>query len=169
MRLVASLQDAGLCVWTPTEHLQRRLPRTKAKTHVVVPMAPTYAFAREEHLPELLRLMRMEVSPHPRFSIFRHNGGNMFVRHTELHRLRARQQASYLTSLPPGKKRGKPLGAAFDVGETVTFKSGPLAGLECQVETSDGRNTTLLLSLFGRKSVVSAETLQLRSPDVLNP
>jgi hypothetical protein len=167
MRLVASLQDAGLEVWTPTEHIKRRVPRGKGSEHLAVPMAPTYAFARGRHLPDLQRITRMDVSPHPRFSIFRYYGETVFVRHAELHRLRAQQQRSYVATLPTLRRHaGKPRGEAFEVGEAVTFESGPLTGLQCFVEASDGLNTTLSLSLFGRITKTNVATLQLRSHNV---
>lgn len=168
MRLVGSLQDAGLAVWTPTEHIKRRVPRGKVSEHRIVPLAPTYAFARACHLPDLQRLTRLEVSPHPRFSIFHYYGETVFVRHHHLHPLRERQQDSFVASLPKSGryfKRGR--GEPFVAGDEVTFSSGPMAGIRCFVQTSDDRVTTLNLRLFGRTSEMQVDTLQLRSPNVL--
>ena len=169
MRLVASLQDAGFGVWTPTEHIKRRLPRGKTKEHLIVPMAPTYAFAPEADLPALERITRLEVSPHPRFSIFRYYGSTVLVRHAELHRLRSRQQASYLESLPPHQKTGKPRGVPYDVGDTVDLKEGAFTGFQAAVVSSDGRETKLEVMLFGRATKMTVPTLQLRSRHVPKP
>lgn len=167
MRLVVSLQDTGIDVWTPTEHIRRRVPRAKTTEHRIVPMAPTYAFANAEHLAELQRITRMDVSPHPAFSIFRHYGETVFIRHRELHRLRERQQNSYLASLPAAANwQRKPRGAAFDQGDTVKILQGAFTGFEAFVETSDGLTTTLSVSLFGRTTKASVATLHLRSLNV---
>ena len=167
MKLVASLQEAGLCVWTPTEHIRRRVPRGKTTEHKVVAMAPTYAFAAAHHLPELQYITRLDVSPHPHFSIFRYYGDTVFVRHAQLHRMRMLQQDSYVASLPAtGRRYGKPRGAAFDNGQTVKILQGPFSGFEAFVETSDGLTTTLSLNLFGRVTRTYVATLHLRSLNV---
>jgi transcription antitermination factor NusG len=164
LRLVASLQDAGFAAWTPTEHVRRRVPRSKSTEHRIVPLAPTYAFVRSVHLYDLKRIERLDVSPHPRFSIFRYYGETVFVRHGELAELRARQQDSYRSSLPAsGRAPGKPRGQAFEHGDTVKITSGAFTGFEAYVELSDGLTTTLSVSLFGRAQEIKVETLHLRS------
>lgn len=60
--LNTSLQDAVMDVWTPTEHIKRRVPRSKSTEHRIVPLAPTYAFARYAHLVDLRRSERMDAS-----------------------------------------------------------------------------------------------------------
>lgn len=167
LALVASLQGAGMNVWTPTEHIKRRVPRSKSMEHRIVPLAPTYAFARRDHLADLQCIERMDVSPHPRFSIFRYYGETVFVRHRELSPLRAMQQESYRSSLPAsGKAPGKARGKSYDVGDVVTFTTGPFTGFEGFVDLSDGLTTTVIVSLFGRAQEVKVETLQLRSRNV---
>lgn len=165
--LVASLQGAGMDVWTPTEHIKRRVPRGKSTEHRIVPLAPTYAFARRAHLTDLQHIERMDVSPHPRFSIFRYYGETVFVRHRELSPLRARQQDSYRSALPAsGRAPGKARGASYDAGDVVTFNTGPFSGFEGFVDLSDGLTTTVIVSLFGRAQEIKVETLQLRSRNV---
>jgi hypothetical protein len=115
MRLVASLQDAGFAIWTPTEHVRRRVPRGKSTEYRIAPMMPTYAFVRGVNLDELKRIERLDVSPHPRFSIFRYYGETVFVPHRELAAMREQQQDSYRSSLPAsGRAPGKPRGQAFE-------------------------------------------------------
>jgi len=167
LSLVSSLQDAGLHVWTPTEHTKRRVPRSKSTEYRIVPLAPTYVFARRSHLAELQRIERMIVSPHPRFSIFRYYGETVFVRHGELGPLRSIQQGTYVRSLPAsGKAAGKPRGKSYDVGDVVTFTTGSFTGFEGFVDSSDGLTTTVMLTLFGREQQVKVDTLQLRSRNV---
>lgn len=167
LALVTSLQDAGMDVWTPTEHIKRRVPRSKSAEHRIVPLAPTYAFVRRPHLADLQRIERMDGSPHPRFSIFRYYGETVFVRHRELCSLRAQQQDSYRSSLPAsGRAPGKARGIAYDVGDEVTFTTGSFTGFKGFVDVSDGLTTTVIISLFGRAQEVKVETLQLRSRNV---
>lgn len=164
LRLVASLQDAGFAVWTPTEHVRRRVPRSKSTEHRIVPLAPTYAFVKAAHVDDLKRIERLDVSPHPRFSIFRYYGETVFVRHGELAALRAQQQISYRNALPAsGRAPGKPRGQEFEHGSTVKITSGAFTGFQAYVELSDGLTTTLSVSLFGRAQEIKVETLHLRS------
>jgi len=167
LRLTASLQDAGMQAWTPTEHIRRRMPRGKTKEHRVVPLAPTYVFVRADRLEELQRIERAEITPHPRFSIFRHCGATVWVGHTMLHPLRMLQQDSYRQSLPAsGRAPGKPRGAHYDVGDKVKLTTGAFTGFEAFVESSDGLTTTLTVGIFGRPTEVKVPTLQLRGASV---
>ena len=164
LALAASLQDAGMEAWTPTEHVRRRVPRSKSTEHRIVPLAPTYVFARALHLEDLKRIERLDVSPHPRFSIFRYYGETMFVRHRELSALRSLQQDSYRSSLPAsGRAPGKPRGQAFEHGDKVKITTGAFTGFEAYIELSDGLMTTLSISLFGQAREVKVETLHLRA------
>ncbi len=168
MKLAASLQDAGIDAWTPVERSERRLPRASAKRQLTAALTPTYVFVRARHLTELRLIERMEISRHPAFSIFRYFGATVFVPHLGLHALRAKEQDSYRDSLPNTGKKAcqKPRGEAFKPGDVVTHIEGPLAGIPCMVERSDGRNTRLILKLFGRQSGVTIETCMLRRDGV---
>jgi len=163
-RLAASLQNAGIEAWTPTEHIQRRMPRGKSKESRIVAMAPTYVFVRWTHEDELRLIERAEITPHPRFSIFRHCGKTVYVSHRALHQLRALQQDSYIASLPySGRRPGKPRGKHYEPGETVKITNGAFTGFEAHVDASDGLTTTLVIGLFGRPTEVRVPTLHLRS------
>lgn len=168
MKLTASLQAAGFDAWTPTEHAKRRRPRGKGSEYRIVPLAPTYVFVRSRHLADLQRIERADITPHPRFSIFRYYGETVFVPHRQLHPMRERQQDTYVSSLPAsGRAPGKPRGAAYTVGDTVKIASGPFAGFEGYVELSDGLTTTLIVSIFGRAQEVKVQTLQARGKGLL--
>lgn len=163
-RLTASLQDAGMEAWTPTEHIRRRLPRGKSKEHRIVAMAPTYVFVRATHEDDLRMIERAEITPHPRFSFFRHCGETVYVPHRGLHQLRALQQDSYVASLPyTGRRPGKPRGRHYEAGDTVKITAGAFTGFEAYVDASDGLTTTLIVGLFGRATEVKVPTLHLRS------
>lgn len=167
LRLASSLQSAGVMAWAPTEHIRRRVPRSKEVEYRIVSAAPTYVFARAADLDVLRQIERADITPHPRFSIFRHAGAPVFIRHRELHALRHKQQATFIASLPAtGRSPSKPRGAAYDVGEAVTFHQGAFSGLQGYVEASDGLVTTLTVTLFGRSAGVKVDTLQFRSRNV---
>ncbi|WP_267386524.1 hypothetical protein [Sphingomonas sp. GC_Shp_3] len=167
MRLTASLQEAGFFAWTPTEHVKRRMPRTKAIEHRLAPLAPTYVFVRGVYLPALQRIERADITPHPRFSIFRHCGAPIFVRHSSLHPLRNLQQQSYASSLPnSGKPPCKDRGLPYKVGDPITFRTGSFTGFTGYVNASDGLTTEVMVTLFGREQGVKVPTLQLRSRNV---
>jgi transcriptional antiterminator NusG len=167
MRLAASLQEAGVSAWTPTQHVRRRVPRSKSVEHRIAPLAPTYVFVSADHLSELQKTERAAFSIHPRFSIFRHCGAPVFVKHRALHPLRVLQQQSYADALPnSGKRPSKRDGAHYDVGDRVAFTTGSFAGFEGFVEQSDGFITKVTISLFGRAQGVSVPTSQLGSRNV---
>lgn len=167
LRLTASLQAAGFDAWTPTEHVRRRVPRCKSTEYRPAPLAPTYVFVRAKHLAQLQRVERADITPHPRFSIFRHCGVTVWVRHMMLHPLRMLQQDSYRQSLPAsGRAPGKPRGAQYGVGDKVKLTTGAFTGFEAFVESSDGLMTTLTVGMFGRPTEVKVPTLQLRGASV---
>lgn len=172
LRLAASLQGAGFDAWAPSERSHRRVPRRSANRTVYAALTPSYVFVREDHLDAMRRIERMEFSTHPRFSIFRYFGATVFVPHRGLHALRALEQDSYRSSLPnTGKPAGqKPRGDAYTPGDVITLPAGPLAGIPCEVEQSDGRTTALRLRLFGRDAgVVKIETSKLRMDGISIP
>lgn len=167
MRLAASLQDAALQAWTPTEHIRRRVPRSKNTEFRIVPLAPTYVFVRADYLGELQRIERAEITAHPNFSIFRHCGNTVFVRHASLNPMRLLQQDSYRRSLPAtGRRPMKKRGEQYEVGDAVKLTTGAFAGFEAFVESSDGLVTTLKVGIFGRPTEVKVPTLQLRGGSV---
>jgi hypothetical protein len=76
--LARSLADAGYDVWTPARTIRRVIGQgTRKGARVMeqdVPILPTFVFAREPHLFALAAEAGAEISPHPRFSIFRQGG-----------------------------------------------------------------------------------------------
>ncbi len=167
LRLASSLQDAGIDAWTPTEHIRRRVPRAQTKEWRIAPLAPTYVFVRSIHLADLRQIERAEISPHPRFSIFRYYGETVFVRHAALHPLRAIQQESYRDALPAsGRRPGKPRGVAYEHGDIVKITDGAFNGFEAFVEVSDSLTTRLTVGIFGRDTGITVPTLQLRAAAV---
>ena len=46
LTVTASLVDAGFDVWTPTKAISKRRPRSNERREIIVPVLPSYAFAR---------------------------------------------------------------------------------------------------------------------------
>lgn len=167
LRLATSLQAAGFEAWTPVERLRRRVPRSKTVEYVLASVTPTYVFVCEQHLSALRLMERQPGNGHPQFSIFRYYGDMVLVRHTALHPLRLLQQNSYRDSLPVVRNvNRKKRGNAYDVGDAIKPATGPFAGFECLVESSDGLTTTATVIIFGRQTGVKFSTSQLRDDGV---
>lgn len=165
--LMRSLAEAGFNAWTPTEHIRRRVPRGKSTEYRIVPLSPTYVFVQAHHLPDLRGIERSEITRHPPFSIFRHYGNTVFVRHGTLHPLLALQQDSYRSSLPmTGRSPGKPRGEQYQEGDKVKLTTGAFTGFDAYVKSSDGLTTTLTVGIFGRATEVKVPTLHLRNASV---
>lgn len=169
LRLATSLQAAGFEAWTPVERLRRRVPRSKTIEYVLGSITPTYVFVREQHLDALRKMERQPGNGHPQFSMFRYYGDMVFVRHTALHPLRLLQQDSYRDSLPVVRNpHRKKRGEAFEVGDAFKPTSGPFAGFECVVESSDGLTTMATMMIFGRQTGLKFSTSQIRTDGVMN-
>lgn len=164
LTLTRSLVLAGIDAWTPVQRVKRRLPRAKKIEHIEAPFTPCYVFVKAPHLPELCRLERTAISPHPAFSVFRHMGATVIVADASVSSLRAAEDESRRRAdRNAGRTTGKPRGQPFDRGETVKARKGPFAGLNGIVQSSDGRHT---LILFGTRMEVRFGTSQLRSNPV---
>ena len=61
--LAESLATDGFEVWTPVETRRMSVPRLNARREVVLPILPSYVFARSAHLVDLLVLAAMPVKP----------------------------------------------------------------------------------------------------------
>lgn len=59
--LAASLAEDGFEVWTPVETITKRVPRMNARFTVRRPILPSYVFASDEHLVDLLQLAALPV------------------------------------------------------------------------------------------------------------
>lgn len=167
MPLARSLAEAGFEAWTPTDHITRRVPRGDRVERFLVPLMPSYVFVREHHLPALREIERADVRLHPAFSVWKYAGDTLYVRHAALHPLRAEQQRRYLASLPKQPHaRTKDHGEPYAPGDRFAYPDGPFAGLMCEVEESNGRITTVSVTLFGRRTPLKRETSQLRANGV---
>lgn len=169
LKVVTSLRDAGIEIWTPVVERQRRAPRSKKKAEGTVehPIAPTIAFARAIHIAELRAIRRDPSSPHPAFSLLQHRGSVVEINDSDLTGLRLAQEREQRKAGSVRKDRAQPL----DVGSAVMMEEGAFAGMSGIVESSDGRRTFLNFGgLLGRVEIATSNlsTDRLEAP-VLRP
>jgi len=99
--LARSLAATGFDVWTPVRTLRRQVfAKTATGKRVVeteIPVLPTFVFAREALLEQLVIAAGRSVSPHPDFSIFRYAGRIPLVGDGEIAGLRAEEARAAAT------------------------------------------------------------------------
>lgn len=145
--LARALCDAGIEAWTPTR-MQRRVGRGKQRDRVVqvpVPITPTFVFVGVAHLPDLLRIRDLPISPYPAFRILRHRGGIPTVKDAGLAPLRAAEERFAQSLLKTIRRKLPP-------GTEVRMNKGGFAGMTGVVESSTGKEARVN---FGSGFVVS--------------
>lgn len=148
-----SLKDAGFDAWTPIGSASKRKPRKPGVEVKGVPVMPTYVFARDHHLHDLLALAVQPVSQHPAFSVFRWDGRIPLIADRSLEYLR-RGEARYLRRV----REGQPV-KQFAAGDKVQLSEGGFAGMSGMVETSKGKFT--LVCFPGFSTPIKVATLLL--------
>lgn len=139
LRLSNSLNLSHIEAWTPTEIHVHRDRKTRARTEAMVPVMPTYVFARATCLPDLVELSLQPVSIHPGFSVFRYLDRFPVVGDAELSALRSIERKAAARHAP----------VVFPAGRQVRVPEGPFAGLTGQVvETSKGEFTLVAFPGF---------------------
>jgi transcription antitermination factor NusG len=151
--LTQSLNAAGIQAWTPTAMVKRRKHRSPGHVEVQAPMLPTFVFVHADHLPELKRMARSPINPHPAFSVFRFDGRVPEIADREIEALRIVERRAV-----PRRRR-----PTLQVGTLIRPDEGAYAGLEGVVQQSDGRFT---LVAFGGWMEVQIETLRLIGDEV---
>lgn len=138
LAVAQSLARAGYDVWTPVELQKRRLPRSRVKVEREVVLMPTYAFARAEHLRDLLAETMKPVSSHPAFTLFRHGDRFPLIADQALDPLRlAERKSAPLAKVQP-----------FSQGEQVKLAERGFEGLSGIVETTKGQFTMVCFPGF---------------------
>ena len=142
LRLAQSLAEDGFEVWTPTETRKVRVPKMNVRRDIVLPLMPSYVFARTRHLIVLLQLAALPVKPrrgkglrkpaHDAFQVMRCFGGIPTVTDKDLDALRA------LEARRTPRRRAE---RSFDKGAGVRVEGGSFGGLAGIVERSDQTHT----------------------------
>lgn len=149
MTVTQSLSEAGFDVWTPVKAISKRRPRSNERREMLVPVLPSYAFARASSLNGLMMESLRQVSPHPPFSIFRYCGRIPLISDRSLDNLRKIERRN----LPEKAAR------MFKHGERVRISDGGFAGLTGIVKTGKGRFTMVLFPGFSMPIKVSSMLL----------
>lgn len=130
--LAKSLNEAGIEAWTPARVQTIKRPRSTLTVSRDMPIAPTFVFAKAEHVRELLALASSPVSRHPQFSVFRHGGRIPLVSGAGLAGLKSEEDRAKIKSRR-AKRR------ALVMGQRVRINDGAYAGLNGIVEKAKGR------------------------------
>lgn len=160
LAVAAALNDADIEAWTPTAVEVRRVGKSRDRVEQVVPLMPTFAFARYGHLADVLDLAhapapvymvwdkeerRMVMRGRPHFRVFRHGHIYPAVTDRELDKLRLAEQ------------RGRPIERVriFKPGEPVRL--GPSQGFEGlvgEIAEVRGNYATVRFDLYGSHPTV---------------
>jgi hypothetical protein len=101
LALSRSLKKAGLEAWTPERTLRKYVrANTILGTRAVecqIPILPTFVFAQEQFLEDLINAAKAERSPHPAFSIFIVDGRVPQIHEAEITGLRAEESEAAAT------------------------------------------------------------------------
>lgn len=163
--LVNSLSEAGYEAWTPSQVPDGPAKRDTAEARC--PMTPTYVFACERHLFDLIALSANPGRKHAGFSVFRNCHGVPLVEDHDLGDLRdeeAKVEQRWKDAVRRSRSKNK--GQAFEIGETVRVPADAypsFAGMDGMVEESDARHTYIALGGFLRLKI---STFLLRGDSV---
>lgn len=157
LRVAKSLAAAGLQVWTPVERRSGRSRHDRSRFDKETALMPSYVFGRVEHLTEMLRLAMLPQRNHPKFSVFRYQGGIPLIADEQLDALRAEEDRS-LRLFERLKRRGLK-GPAIASGTTVKMTEGAFAGLSGVVEDQQGQYTLVSIDGFHKPIKVASVLL----------
>jgi len=163
LRLAETLSKDGFNVWTPRETRRIRIPRANVRREAVLPLLPSYVFAKAHHLVDLLELAAMPVKPrrslrepaHASFTVMHWHDQIPLVEDVALNGLR------YLEAKRTPRKKGKPLPRGISV--QVKMEGGSFAGMKGRVERSDAGTT---LVCFDKRLTVKIATSLLQRDEV---
>lgn len=164
LRLVRSLTNAGLTVWTPVERKVFRMRRDRSRIYKEAALMPSYVFGRVEHLTELLRLAMMPGGEHPRFSVYHHQGGVPLIADDQLDALRAEEDRMSRV-FAKWQRRGKK-GVPLAPGTEVRLTDGPFAGFPGVVEDAQGQYTMVSFMIFGKPVSIKVASILLLPEDI---
>lgn len=162
LKVAGSLKQAGFDVWTPTEWRVSRMPKTRARFDKAFPIMPSYAFARVEHLDELLRIAMLPGRQGRRFTVFHYGHGVPVVADRSLEGLRW-QERQLREKFERSRFKGIKL-AALEPGTEVQLPAGAFEGLSGIVEDTQGQFTLVNVDVFGKTTLIKVASLLLADP-----
>lgn len=163
LKVTQSLKGAGFDVWTPTEPRIGRMPKTRARYDKQHAIMPSYAFARVEHIDELLRVAMLPGRQHPGFTVFHYRGGVPVIADCQLGPLRAEQARTEAVFEKARRKTIK--GPILGRGTEVQLPEGAFEGLSGIVEDQQGQFTLVNVDVLGRTTTIKVASLLLADPE----
>ena len=162
IRLAEGLREDGFDAWTPIETRSIRIPRANVRRVAILPIMPSYVFARVGGLIDLLELAAMPVKPRrqanqpalPGFTVLHVHDKIPLIADGHLDGLRAIEHKR-----TPRRKAVQ----ALKAGQRVGIDGGSFSGMKGVVERSDVDHT---LVCFNGKLLVKIST-SLFAPDEL--
>ena len=165
LTVVRSLERAGIDVWAPTAMRRRYRPRSTKFTDSEAALLPGWAFARAEHLTDLLAIVHAPVSEHPPFRVLQRDEVPQLARDADLQSLRdyeARVRQDWeafkeAAARQAKVKRKKTSARAYVLGQRVRVERPEFAGLEAEiVEIRKSGDLVLEFTGFLRGAAVPA-------------
>jgi transcription antitermination factor NusG len=148
LRLATSLAEDGFKVWAPVETVGVVLPGSYHKRPGTYALIPQYVFARGHHDQDLLRLSNSRHG-HPDFTVVMRADQIARVADAALEPLRDAEAVAGIMAVP--RKRISP----YSRGAKVRVRKGIYADVSGEVETSDGKEAKIWISMFGRHQKVT--------------
>src|SRR3569623_1662835 len=153
-----SLSRAGFEVWTPIENKIGRMPRTRTRYEMRSALMPSYVCAHVRHIDDLAGIAMAPQKDHPRFSMFRYQGGFPLIADVELEALRYIEEKRRGIFAKLARKGQK--GPTFNHGQQVRVPEGGFAGLSGVVEESHGQFTLVSFAGFHQPIKIASIHLQ---------
>lgn len=140
LNVVQALQARGVDVWTPTGMRRNFKPRSTKYTDKTAPLLPTFAFARAEHIPQLLEITHSPAAD-IRFSVFQRGEDIPTVSSAALQPLldyEAEQHAIWVGFIEAQdradrRKRKKTTARCYVMGQRVKVEKPAFAGLTGEI------------------------------------
>lgn len=160
LRLATTLADDNFEVWTPIETRTVKVPKANVRREVMLPIMPSYVFAKATRLIDLLQIAGRPAHAyaHADFSVMRHGGLIPLINDDSLQALR-RTEARRSSK----RKAVRVFAPGLDV--TVKTEGGSFAGMHGTVKRSDSGYS---LVLFGKSFEAKIPTFLLDESDVRN-
>lgn len=174
LKLADTLAEDGFDVWTPRETKILRKPRANVRREVTLPIMPSYIFARESQLIELLQMAKQDVKPrrgsgwgkpaHAGFSVMRYHDKFPSIDDRHLQALRQLERKAEIQRLRVSKAAPLPLGV------TVRLKDGShdaWSGMVGRVVTSSSGLTRIVF--IGTRIEIAVRTSLLDESESYTP
>lgn len=153
-----ALKARGFNVWTPVERTIRRTPISRTRFEKEHALMPSYVFAHVQHIEQLARLAMVPGPDHPRFTMFKHQGGFPLIADCELDALRQFERDRHAV-FEKHRRRGL-RGPVFQRDQRVKVPEGGFAGLTGVVQDQQGQYTLVSFAEFHKPIKIASILLE---------